>query len=102
MNRGRKRGRIQGPRVTQGSTFSLTRMLHPVKRAHFVQHYWEKQPLRIRRNDPDYYSDLLTLADVDRILSATGSGLLRSESFGMAKRFRPARLAPPLFLEATL
>jgi len=72
MNRGRKRGRIQGPRVTQGSTFSLTRMLHPVKRAHFVQHYWEKQPLRIRRSDPDYYSDLLTLADVDRILSATG------------------------------
>jgi ribosomal protein L16 Arg81 hydroxylase len=35
----------------------------------FEQHYWERRPLILQRDDPDYYSTLLSLADFDTILS---------------------------------
>jgi hypothetical protein len=52
-------------------------LIHPIRTADFVAEYWERRPLIVRREDPAYYSDLLTLADVDRILA--NSGLRESE-----------------------
>jgi hypothetical protein len=52
--------------------FDLARLIHPRKEAEFLAGYWEKKPLIIHRDDPEYYSGLLTLADMDTILSTSG------------------------------
>jgi ribosomal protein L16 Arg81 hydroxylase len=35
----------------------------------FLHEYWEKQPLVLHRDDPGFYSNILTLADIDHILT---------------------------------
>ena len=55
--------------------FDLARLIHPVDPATFEREYWEQKPLVVARNDPRYYHDLLSLADVDRILAAHRFGL---------------------------
>jgi ribosomal protein L16 Arg81 hydroxylase len=51
--------------------FDLARLIHPVDPATFEREYWEQKPLVVARNDPRYYHDLLSLADVDRILAVS-------------------------------
>ncbi|WP_236655794.1 cupin domain-containing protein [Streptacidiphilus jiangxiensis] len=46
-------------------------MLRPLDPASFKREYWERKPLVVHREDPDYYADPLTLHDVDRILSTS-------------------------------
>ncbi|MFE4973731.1 cupin domain-containing protein [Kitasatospora sp. NPDC056651] len=55
-----------------GAAFDLARLIHPMALPTFRNEYWERQPLHIRRNDPRYFADLLTLDDVDRLLSQSG------------------------------
>ena len=55
----------------------LARLLAPVDPVDFVREYWEKKPLHIHRDDPKYYSDLLTLDDMDRVLTLSDSRLAR-------------------------
>jgi ribosomal protein L16 Arg81 hydroxylase len=38
----------------------------------FFKDYWEKAVLLIRRDQPDYYKDLLSLEDIDRLISGSG------------------------------
>ncbi|MET8752310.1 cupin domain-containing protein [Streptomyces sp. NPDC004667] len=38
----------------------------------FRNEYWERRPLRIPRNDPRHFAELLTLSDVDALLSRSG------------------------------
>jgi ribosomal protein L16 Arg81 hydroxylase len=47
----------------------LSQLIHPIDVATFKRDYWERQALVVHRGDPGYYADLLTLDDVDRILS---------------------------------
>src|SRR5437667_375820 len=53
--------------------FDLKRLIHPIDPDIFKRDYWEKQPLIIRRGQPDYYRSLLSLADVDRVLSISST-----------------------------
>lgn len=46
-------------------------LLWPTRAEVFFEDYWQKKPLLIRRNDPRYYSTLITLDDIDRILWTT-------------------------------
>jgi ribosomal protein L16 Arg81 hydroxylase len=48
---------------------NLSHVIHPIDPQTFKQDYWEKKPLRISRNQAHYYQELLSLADVDHILS---------------------------------
>ena len=48
--------------------FSFERMIHPVGEDAFLQEYWEQKPLVIQRGEPDYYSGLLSVADIDSIV----------------------------------
>ncbi|HKS98905.1 MAG TPA: cupin domain-containing protein [Rugosimonospora sp.] len=48
---------------------ALDHLLAPVTVATFVSEYWEKQPLLIQRNQPEYYKEILTLEDVDHVLA---------------------------------
>jgi len=47
------------------------RLIAPITVEDFFNHYWEKKTLYIPRNDPHYYDDILTFADVDQYLSRT-------------------------------
>ncbi len=51
--------------------FDFKYLIDPVAAETFGRVYWEKQPLIIRRTDPDYYRGLLSLESVDSILSAS-------------------------------
>lgn len=75
--------------------FDLARLIHPLPVEEFLSEYWEKKPLHLRREDPDYYSDLLTLNDMDQILStsAVRSSDLRVLSDG--KEIPVAQLTSP-------
>lgn len=65
-------------------TFSLERLLAPIDRAQFLRDHWEQKPLVVHRNDPGYWSSLLTADDVDRVLTtramhAPGVGLINAQ-----------------------
>jgi ribosomal protein L16 Arg81 hydroxylase len=53
------------------TVFDLNRLIHPIDPQAFKRDYWEKQPLIVRRGSSSYYRDLLSLADVDQILSVS-------------------------------
>jgi ribosomal protein L16 Arg81 hydroxylase len=53
------------------AAFDFDLLIAPIEPAHFFAEFWEKRPLVISRQSPDYYSDLCSLADVDRILSSS-------------------------------
>lgn len=53
----------------------LARLISPVDPATFQREHWEREPLFVRRDDPDYYADLLTLDAVDEALTFAGADL---------------------------
>ncbi|MBN6040499.1 cupin domain-containing protein [Amycolatopsis sp. 195334CR] len=55
-----------------GGGFGLARLIHPVDPGVFVREHWENRPLVVHRDDPGYYHELLTLAEVDRMLAGSG------------------------------
>lgn len=50
---------------------TLERLLAPVTPAAFLEEYWERRPLILQRSEPAYYQDLLTAADVDRLVTTS-------------------------------
>ena len=44
-------------------------LLSPLSKEEFFADYWEKKPLVIRRGQPDYFSSLLSLDEVDRVIT---------------------------------
>lgn len=53
--------------------WSLEAVIDPVGKEDFFSAYFESQRLLVRRNRPDYFEELLTLDDVDRILTTAQS-----------------------------
>lgn len=52
--------------------FDLRRVIHPITPEQFFAEYYEKKPLLIRRNDPKYFETLLTLDEIDRVITTLG------------------------------
>lgn len=50
------------------NTLDFLTTIAPLTPDTFFNDYWEKRPLLISRQSPSYYTPLMTLADVDRIL----------------------------------
>src|SRR5690349_19156438 len=48
---------------------SLEWLIHPVSKELFFEKYWEKQTLVVTRNQPHYFSPLLSFDEVDRALT---------------------------------
>lgn len=48
---------------------SLEWLLKPINTETFFNEYWEKQPLVIRRAQKEYFAPLLSLDDVDRVIT---------------------------------
>ena len=49
--------------------FNLERLLHPITPATFFGEYWEEKPLLVARNRADYYAPLLTLQQIDPLVT---------------------------------
>lgn len=45
-------------------------VIHPLELERFFDEYWEQAPLHIERANPDYFSELLSVADIEALLSA--------------------------------
>jgi ribosomal protein L16 Arg81 hydroxylase len=48
---------------------AFSKLIAPISPEVFFQEYWEKKPLVVRRDRADYYGDLLTLREFDRVLT---------------------------------
>lgn len=48
---------------------SLKWLVSPIEKELFFEDYWEKQPLVVHRSQPDYFSSLLSLDEVDRAIT---------------------------------
>ncbi|MEV5508396.1 cupin domain-containing protein [Streptomyces orinoci] len=53
----------------------LSRLIRPFTLDTFRREHWERRPLLVRRHDPLYFAELLTLEDVDTALSLSGGRL---------------------------
>lgn len=65
-------GRAQSP--TEKATppevkSSLEWLIHPTSKKEFFERYFEKQPLVIKRNQLNYYRELLSLDEIDRVIT---------------------------------
>ncbi|SFW13377.1 JmjC domain-containing protein [Chitinophaga sancti] len=70
--------------------FDFQQLIAPFNEQEFIRNYFEKSPLVIRRGDPHYYTNLLSLAGVDNIIkSGIGGGLQLTMSHA-AKKMLPA------------
>ncbi|AHM03289.1 hypothetical protein roselon_00879 [Roseibacterium elongatum DSM 19469] len=54
------------------SDFGFDWTIAPEKRDTFFTDYFEKKPMVVRRNDPDYYKALLSYEDIDRVITTMG------------------------------
>lgn len=63
-------GRARGFLPLQGADFGLAQVIHPITPAAFFRTYWEKKPLVINRRNSKYYHELLTLDDIDRVITS--------------------------------
>jgi ribosomal protein L16 Arg81 hydroxylase len=61
--------KIEATAVPSGAEASLEWLIRPVSKKEFFEGYWEKRPLVVRRNQPDYFLPLLSLDEVDRVLT---------------------------------
>jgi ribosomal protein L16 Arg81 hydroxylase len=51
--------------------FGFAELIDPVGLDTFNSEHWERKHLVLHREDPDYYTSLLTLADMDELLATT-------------------------------
>src|SRR5262245_39968859 len=56
------------PRQPDLMSIDFPHLVSPYEIAEFLDRYWEKRPLVISRNDPDYYQDLFTTSKIDQML----------------------------------
>lgn len=59
----------KGPARNPGEGPSLRWLISPVEKQRFFKEYWEIRPLVIHRRQPDYFSSLVSLDEVDRALT---------------------------------
>jgi ribosomal protein L16 Arg81 hydroxylase len=51
------------------STYSVSKLIAPIPVDQFFREHWERKPLIVRRKQPGYYGDLLSLREFDRVIS---------------------------------
>jgi Cupin superfamily protein len=61
---------------------ALARCLEPVSAEEFLAGHWEQQPLVVERGEPGRYDDLLSEADVERLVCSAG---IRYPAFRLVK-----------------
>lgn len=78
----------------------FARLLDPVPSGVFFESHWEKRPLHLTRADASYYDEVLTVADLERMISSPearypaiqlsrGGAYFPPEAYGEDVRFGP-------------
>ena len=65
---------------------ALARCLAPADADAFLSERWERAPVHVPRDEPERYADLLTRADAERLVTATG---IRMPGFRLVKAGEP-------------
>ena len=53
---------------------SLDWLIHPTSKKIFFEQYFEKRPLIVKRNQADYFKELLSLDEIDRVITTLDRG----------------------------
>lgn len=61
--------RRDGKQVAKGGKPSLEWLIYPTSKEVFFQEYFEKRPLVVKRGEPNYFKDLLSLDEIDRVIT---------------------------------
>lgn len=48
---------------------SLDWLINPVTKQKYFDDYWEKKPLVVKRDEPEYFGSLLSLDEIDRVIT---------------------------------
>lgn len=48
---------------------SLEWLISPIAKKDFFDEYWEKRPLVVKRDQPEYFTSLLSLDEIDRVIT---------------------------------
>src|SRR5256885_17243146 len=59
-------------RIPGASSSALARSIEPVEANEFLDDYWGRRPLVVERKEPGRYDDLLSEADVERLVCSSG------------------------------
>jgi hypothetical protein len=59
---------VSGSRRDTGSP-SLDWLISPIAKTAFFEEYWEKRPLVVKHEQPNYFTSLLSFDDVDRVIT---------------------------------
>ena len=70
------------PTRTTPSTLALDRALAPVESESFLAEHWERKPLVVPRAEEGRFDDLLSVRDVERLITETG---IRTPGFRVVK-----------------
>ena len=70
------------PTRTPSSSLALDRALAPVESESFFAEHWERQPLVVPRDEEGRFDDLLSVRDVERLITETG---IRTPGFRLVK-----------------
>ena len=77
-------------RIPGASSSALARSIEPVEANEFLDDYWGWRPLVVERKEPGRYDDLLSEADVERLVCSSG---LRHPGFRLVKAGEKIQLA---------
>lgn len=78
----------RSPASAESAIAGLSWLVNPHDPRQFLADHWESQPLTITRGKADYFGDLLTLDDIDRVLTAN---MLRIEDVQMTNAAREVK-----------
>lgn len=84
----------------QGAIWSLERLIHPLDDGTFVDSHWGRKYLHVRRDKPRYFTDLVTIDDIDHILAMSGARPPRVRLVSSGKVTPPEHLVSPGALPA--
>lgn len=62
---------LSTPYISSFTMVNLNTLISPIIVSDFFDTYWEKRPLRISRQTPNFYRDLLSLASIDKLISTS-------------------------------
>jgi ribosomal protein L16 Arg81 hydroxylase len=77
------------------TVWTLDKVLHPMRAASFFAEHWERQPCKVSRHDARYYAPLLSVRDLDSLITTTANPslgrvrMVRSENGRMANKAVP-------------
>jgi lysine-specific demethylase/histidyl-hydroxylase NO66 len=74
--------RTSAPPTPRASTGALARCVEPVSPEAFLDDWWEERPLVVERGDDGRFGDLLSVGEVERLVSTGG---LRHPAFRLVK-----------------